>query len=77
MLLSSHPILKDKAKNMRLYADKFQSRIRWCEDSFFIKEVKMADLMHFMESNSPTAFLMGHVTLRKVLSQFRSLSQNS
>lgn len=61
---------------MWLYADMFQSGIRWYEDSFFIKEVKMTDLMHLMESNSYTAGLMGHVTLRKLFKQFRPLSQN-
>lgn len=36
----------------------------------------MTDLRHLMESNSGTAWLMGHVTLRKLLKQFRPLSQN-
>lgn len=36
----------------------------------------MTDLRRLMESNSGTAWLIGHVTLRKLLKQFRPLSQN-
>lgn len=36
----------------------------------------MTDLMHLKESDSHTACLMGHVTLKKLLKQFRPLSQN-